>query len=105
MYLSLAAISPLLVIVSVVSFKIVAREESKCCDCRSAGPLKIHDYSVAVDSSVAVTSSDSATLHTVYFLKNGCLLKHETNAILVLSVELKQTVFIAAQKINNKKSK
>lgn len=99
------ATSRLLFIVSVVCVKIVAWQESKHCDCSSAGPLKIHDYSVAVDSSVAVTLADSATLHTVYFFLNGCLVKPKTKAFLVLSVELKQTVFIAAQEINNKKSK
>lgn len=33
----------------------------------------------------------TATLHMVYYFKNGCLLKHKTKACLVFSVELKQT--------------
>lgn len=60
---------------------------------------------MAVDSSVTVPLVDSATLHTVYYLKTGCLLKHKTNAFLVLSIEPYQTVFIAAQEINNNKNK
>lgn len=97
--------SQLLLLAGVGSIKIKAWQENEWCGCSSAGPLKIHDCSasVAVDSSVTVPSADIAMLHKVYYLKKQLSAKTHSKRLPVLLAELKQTIFIAAQEINNNK--